>query len=369
MAQRVRTNSAQWMEKQQRWQIKVQKKGVRRSFYSSTPGRKGKMECHAKADEWLSDDINGQSRVEELYPKFIEEKRTLAKNGNYSNAINCQSIGDNWILPFIGKKHFDDLCEQDFQDILNDAYQKGKSKKTIKNIRGVMSGMLKYARKRKATKMTTADLEIPDGAPVGHKTILQPDELAVLFESQADYIYLHAFRFYVAVGLRRGELLALQTERDIRDGVCYVRESINKYNQVTPGKTKNAQREIVLTPLAQSIIEDQKAMLHRMGIKSKYLFCTKFGERIYPNAIYTCWKRYCKRREIPEISIQEMRHTFISMCKEVPLELLKTQVGHSDDMDTFGQYGHEIDGEKIRAASLISEQLGRFISKKDSKVG
>lgn len=363
MAQHIRTNTAQWMEKQQRWQIKVQKNGVRRAFYSSTPGRKGKSECHAKADKWLSDDINGQSRVEELFPKYVEEKRILAKDGNDSNAINCESIGKNWILPVLGKKKFDDLCDQDFQDILNDAYKKGKSKKTIKNIRGVMSGMLKYARKCNATKMTTTDLEIPDGAPVGQRTIFQPSELSTLFSEQPDYIYLHAFRFYVAVGLRRGELIALQRERDIVNGACYIRESVNKYNKVTDGKTKNAQRTIVLTPLAQSIIDDQTDMLRRMGIKSKYLFCTKYGERIYPNAIYTCWKRYCKGMNLPKISIQELRHTFISMCKEVPLELLKTQVGHSDDMDTFGQYGHEIDGEKIRAAGLISEQLSKYIKK------
>lgn len=34
-----RTNTAVWMEKQKRWQIKVQKDGERRTFYSFKPGR------------------------------------------------------------------------------------------------------------------------------------------------------------------------------------------------------------------------------------------------------------------------------------------------------------------------------------------
>ena len=36
-----RTNTAKWMENQHRWQINVQKDGVRRSFTSSKPGRTG----------------------------------------------------------------------------------------------------------------------------------------------------------------------------------------------------------------------------------------------------------------------------------------------------------------------------------------
>ena len=38
------------MEKQQRWQIKVQKNGVRKGFTSSTPGRRGKHEAEYNED-------------------------------------------------------------------------------------------------------------------------------------------------------------------------------------------------------------------------------------------------------------------------------------------------------------------------------
>ena len=50
-----RTNTAQWEEKYQRWRIAVQKDGVRKQFYSSTPGRTGQREANAKADRWLDD--------------------------------------------------------------------------------------------------------------------------------------------------------------------------------------------------------------------------------------------------------------------------------------------------------------------------
>ena len=52
-----RVNTAVWIEKYQRWQIKVQKDGARKTFYSSAPGRKGQREANEKADRWLDDGI------------------------------------------------------------------------------------------------------------------------------------------------------------------------------------------------------------------------------------------------------------------------------------------------------------------------
>ena len=61
----LRTNTAVWLPNQQRWQINVQKNGVRRSFTSSKPGRTGQREANAKADAWLDDgNSNTRMRVE-----------------------------------------------------------------------------------------------------------------------------------------------------------------------------------------------------------------------------------------------------------------------------------------------------------------
>ena len=44
----------------------------------------------------------------------------------------------------------------------------------------------------------------------------------------------------------------------------------------------------------------------------------------------------------------------ISLAKaDVPEELLKEVVEHSKSMDTFGIYGHEINGEKTRVANIL----------------
>ena len=48
-----RTNTAKWIESARRWQINVQKDGVRKTFTSAKPGRTGQREANRKADDWL----------------------------------------------------------------------------------------------------------------------------------------------------------------------------------------------------------------------------------------------------------------------------------------------------------------------------
>ena len=50
----LRKNEAKWIESRRRWQINVQKEGVRRTFTSTTAGVKGKIQAEKKADAWLA---------------------------------------------------------------------------------------------------------------------------------------------------------------------------------------------------------------------------------------------------------------------------------------------------------------------------
>ena len=206
-----RTNVAKWYEKYHRWQIKVQKDNERRTFTSSTPGRKGQRECHAKADAWLDDGItDARVKVATLYE---EVKNTTSQ----SNWRGIQSYFNTWILPAIGHKRMDALVEQDFQTILNKAYAAGLSKKTLQNIRGTMMTFLKYCRRKKATTLFPEGLTIPKNAYSKERNILQPDSLKTLFSSDLTMFQgkvqhdrmIHAYRFQVLTGIRPGELLGL----------------------------------------------------------------------------------------------------------------------------------------------------------------
>ena len=69
MAQRK--NEAKWIEARERWQINVMNEGVRKTFVSSLPGKKGKIECEKKADKWLEEKLaNENSRAEVILDQW-----------------------------------------------------------------------------------------------------------------------------------------------------------------------------------------------------------------------------------------------------------------------------------------------------------
>lgn len=68
----LRTNTAVWLPNQNRWQIKVQKDGVRRTFTSTKPGRTGQREANRKADVWLDAGIsNTTKRCADVWAEYI----------------------------------------------------------------------------------------------------------------------------------------------------------------------------------------------------------------------------------------------------------------------------------------------------------
>ena len=147
-----RTNTAQWEEKYQRWRIAVQKDGVRKQFYSSTPGRTGQREANAKADRWLDDGIGVKARrVEDLYQEWYA---TVVKTTGTGNQRNVESRWRTRILPAIGRKRITSLTEQDLQDVVNDAYSDGLAKKSLQSLCADMRAFCKWCRAKKLTPST-----------------------------------------------------------------------------------------------------------------------------------------------------------------------------------------------------------------------
>ncbi len=122
-----RISTAKWIEKYRRWQINVQKDGVRRSFYSSKPGRAGQRECNAKADAWLDDNIESPNiKTAVLYEKWMDELKITTSKSHW---MQYEGYGKNYIIPAIGKIKISTLNEQHLQNIVNLMYKKGLSKK------------------------------------------------------------------------------------------------------------------------------------------------------------------------------------------------------------------------------------------------
>lgn len=342
-----RKNEAVWDGK--RWSIKVQTNGVRKSFYSSITGKKGKIDCERKADDWLENSLQGENiKVSVLFDSFIEDMKQLDKSyGQY------ESFGKTRIVPAIGNKRIGSVSEQDLQEIIHTASRDGLSKKTQRNLRGCMTSFIKYCRKRKCTTLVPADLEIRRSAPTYEKRTLQPEEIKKIFSTDLTKYkgriiedrYIHLYRFAICTGLRPSELLGLQWG-DISDGTITVHRYINKDGKFTSGKNANAHRTFRLSVKAQEALAQQKQELKDEHIASVWVFPWTDGNFTSLNNLYKAWKRYAEHNGITPVSLYEMsRHTFVSLNKHMPIELLKIVAGHSETMQTTDTYGHLLQGE------------------------
>lgn len=356
-----RTNTAVWMEKHQRWQIKVQKDGERKTFYSSTKGRTGQREANAKADQWLEGEVvSATAKVKDIYPKFAESILSEEEKKN------AKKYGDLYITPKLGGKKIATLTDDDFQSIIDAAAKKGVAgkplaKKTLTTIAYHMKRFVKYCRRKKLTTLTLEFLEVPQNAPVKEKLILQPDHLLKLFAS--DHVsmygktmfddYIHAYRFQVLTGLRNGEVLGLRWS-DIDGKKVYIKRSINDDSKTTEGKNKNARRAIYLTNTALAEITAQREIS-----ASDSVF-----EIVSQSTYRHRWAKYCESNGIPYIPPYNLRHTFVSMCRQLTDGELKAIVGHAKNMDTWGVYGHDLNGEKERIANKIQDIITDLLTEK-----
>lgn len=353
-----RTNTAVWMEKQQRWQIKVQKNGERRAFTSATPGRTGQREANRKADAWLDDGIaNTRVLVKAAYADWLVDLQMTTSCSNWE-PLDCR--WRKWVIPYIGNRKLDDLTEQHLQNCVNRAYAVGRSKKYLTSLCSELRAFCKWLRLGRRSTLFPEALHVPKGARSKEKEILQPDAMRVLFAEDSSTWrgklitdpFINAYRFSAVTGLRPGEMIGLRWS-DIKGHTLRVCRSINLRGEETQGKNQNALRSFVLTPTARAILADQQ----KLTGDQESVFCIP-TEKCYRNS----WKRYCAAHGLTYIPPYNLRHTFVSLAKTMPEGTVKSLVGHSRQMDTFGVYAHLVNGEEQRTADQLEGVLKKVLS-------
>lgn len=365
-----RTNTAVWLEKYHRWQINVQKDGIRKSFSSSKPGRTGQREANAKADAWLDDGIEDPGkRIGTLLDEYLANVQLKTSDSNYRKEkthVEC------YLRPAIGHKKLSALKHSDLQDIIDKAFRttnfkKGEkrelSRKSLMNIRATISAFLKFCRRQNLTTMTGELLEIPKAARYQTKRILQPESVRTLFNVDTTMYYgkrvydpfINAYRFAVLTGVRPGELLGIERD-DIFGNTIHLNKSINIRGEITQGKNSNAIRSVVLSPLALRVLSEQL----RVNPDGKYVFdvpSTKYFRQR--------WIKYCQANDIERTSLYELRHTFVSIAKTLPEGMVKSIVGHSAQMDTFGIYGHVLTSDAAETTQALQNRFDTILGVKE----
>lgn len=366
-----RVGTAHWVESQKRWRIDVQKDGKQRSFYSSKPGRNGQREANSKADLWLDDGVDGSTKVSVMSARYLQ---SLAdRKTSKGHQVQCEQYMRLYIIPKIGNKRIGDISEEHLQDIINFAHSignggQGLANKTLHNIRLCIKNFIKFCRISKTTTLFPESLMIPRDARKSTRGALQPNDIKKLFESdetlfngkRAKDWYIHAYRLEVIIGFRPGELVGLNIS-DIVGKQCRINRAFNIYGEETKGKNENAQRVFEIPEIGLREIREQRKMLLAAGIQTDILFPAPNGNRLRQATYARHWKIYRDYNDISQTTPYELRHTFFSVNKDMPGELIKPIGGHSESFDGFSVYSHEQEGDAHRAAVLIDKAFERIL--------
>lgn len=352
-----------WNEKKQKWILRIYSDGkVIKEFTSSKKGPAGARDCNKRRSEFLSGYAEGNENatIANEWNRFIVDVET-----RYSpeGAENIKSYGRNNILPAIGSRRIRGITANDFQHVLNNAKKKNGdalSLKSLKNIKAVLTSFLKYCKKDGYTVPDPSDLYLPVkvAAAKKEKVVLTESQISLLFDDSqpyASYWYIHYFRFLCATGCRPGEALAL-TYDDYDGTFISITKSININGRLTEGKTVNAHRRFALNTRAKTAIDAQIAKTKKFG--SKYIFCNANGAVVSQRTALTRWKYLTEasRLNAPGTCLYSLRHTFITFAAPILSEpILKSIVGHSVSMDTYGVYQHATDRQLEIAARMIDE--------------
>lgn len=349
----------------ERWRLRVTVNGKTKNFVSRIAGMKGRREVLSRYYDWIEGKTIERLRFETAWERFIE--RQESRNGAEApSTLQIKQLGRLYIFPFLNGRQMSRLTIDDFQEVISNARptrnQRAQlSVKSLKNIKGILTQFIKFAVARGYMEPLRDDLYIPSGHPTKEKEILQPTDIAKLFDQEIDDWYINYFRLATVCGLRPGECLGLQwSDVDFLRKSITISRSINVHNQITEGKNKNAKREIGLSDIAAQILQAQKAKTNSLNVS--WVFPNPVGAMSNQGATAKAWRRLKAKTGIPGTPYS-LRHTFISMVKyDIPDTMIKSIVGHGTSTDTIGIYGrHQVDGELQKQAAMIDETLKKAI--------
>jgi integrase len=155
-------------------------------------------------------------------------------------------------------------------------------------------------------------------------------------------------RFYplyavaLALGLRRGELLALRwVDVDQVDNVVRVEHTLQRINgslTLGPVKTDGSDRRLAMSNAVAAVFRQQRKAqeVDRLAAGSRWrengmVFTTKYGTPLEPRNLNRHLDAACKRAGVPRIRFHDLRHSCATLLYDqgVPIENIQDVLGHS----------------------------------------
>jgi integrase len=255
------------------------------------------------------------------------------------------------------------------------------SKKTVRNIAGVVSSAFKQAIKWGLVPANPVPASEPPVPKKRRGIALTPVQQQILIDAANEPWFLGTFlELSAATGGRRGEVLALRWS-DVQDGRVVITRSLCQTRAGLEFKSTKTEDSARLVSLPASAIKALKA--HR-SLQDKFrlqfgadyaagdlIFANPDGTPVRPDSISSAVSALCKRLKMPKgVSLHTLRHTHGSHLLAAGMEItaVSERLGHSSPRVTQDIYAHAIRGRDDEAA-LKWEEFQQKYAAEDHRGG
>lgn len=249
----------------------------------------------------------------------------------------------------------------------------GKSASTIHSIRDTLKGVFKAAYADGIIKKDpTSSITPPKGSKGTHRAITEEERTLI---HTVDHRLRPAVMVMLYAGLRKGEAMALQIERDINFDLrtVTVREAVrfsaDGKPMITSPKTEAGVRIIPLLDILAAELKNKHGLL--CPAASSGLMTQSAWERAWDSYLYAlgkkkngCSRRWAKGPWLPvTIRAHDLRHSFCTMLYDAGVDLKSAMLwmGHADQTMTMQIYTHLSNQRRIEAENALRNAEKRLL--------
>lgn len=345
-------------------------KRVRRDFYA-----RSRREALAKiADETAR--AGGRitpapkaGTVGEWFAAWLKEVRATKQP---TTAATYEAIWEKHGNPLIGKRRLSRFGATDVAWLYSRLSEREVGGAAIAKLHVILHRGFEVARQRRAfIGENPVGLVEPPRHAAKERQALTVGQVQKLLKASRGDRFEAVIVLAVALGLRRGEILALRwSDVDFKDRTIQIRRTLQEVSgrfTLSEGKTTTARRKLTLGQLALDALRQRKADADQEGHKSPYVFTTYEGTFVSASALrQRHFKPLLKTAKLPDIPFHGLRHTFATtmLGQGVAVKVAAEALGHANPAITARLYQHvtgDLQGMAIAAVdSALSGRAARL---------
>lgn len=310
-----------------------------RSFTAETKAKAELMAKEFKANRLKERKCKENPTLKQAYIKYIALKEPALS----PSTVREYEKQHHTYLQGLMNKNIASITGEDIQNAINSEILKGISPKTVRNIHGLLSSVMKQFRpdfvlSTALPKKKKADIQIPKKEEV--KKILEyikgsELELPILLTS--------------GLGLRRSEVCALMwsdidfNAKNLKINKALVQDKTKSW-VVKPPKTVAGNRTIALPDYIFSVLKKNKKPKGRIT-------------ELNPNTLYKRYKNVLTALSLPSYRLHDLRHyaASVMLALNVPNKYAMEIMGHETENMLNRVYQHTMQEEMKKISSKLNE--------------